>query len=225
MEEDVCQHGRDRRALRTTAIPCFQGAVPELKRRLQPPLHIEEDPPQVGVVSYRCQDERVIERVEKRPEIKIDRPVVFPTPLPAYPQRIMSRPSWPIPIGVRVKHRLHLRLQVQVRNRLSDPVCNRGHAERSHASAALLRYLNRLDRRRHVTTRGHPIPDLGLHDGQQLESLPNGDVAVINGPDTQTPPSPSWTPPSDLPDNSGASQLPLKRCGRQSELVFDGVDS
>jgi len=51
--------------------------------------------------------------------------------------------------------------------------------------------------------------DVGLHDGQQLESLPNGDVAVINGPDTQTPPSPSWTPPSDLPDNSGASQLPL----------------
>jgi hypothetical protein len=80
------------------------------------------------VVSYRFQHERVIERVEKRSEIKIDRPVVFPTPRPAYTQRIMSRPSRPVPIGIRVEHRFHLRLQVQVRDRLSDPIRDRRHA-------------------------------------------------------------------------------------------------
>jgi site-specific DNA recombinase len=60
-----------RRPLRAAAIPGLQGAVLELQRRFQPPLHVEEDPPQVGVVSDRFQNERVIERVEKRLEIQI----------------------------------------------------------------------------------------------------------------------------------------------------------
>ncbi len=42
--------------------------------------------------------------------------------------------------------------------------------------------------------------DVALHDGQQLRQLSNGDVAVINGPDTQAPPDPNWTAPSDLAD-------------------------
>jgi len=38
--------------------------------------------------------------------------------------------------------------------------------------------------------------DVALHDGQQLWQLPNGDVAVVNGPDTLTPPDPTWTAPA-----------------------------
>ena len=58
-----------------------------------------------------------------------------------------------------MKDRLHLGLQVQVRDRLSDPIRDRGHAEHSRP-AHLLRYLDRPDRRRHVAPRGHPVPDL-----------------------------------------------------------------
>jgi hypothetical protein len=39
----------------------LEGAVLELKRGFEPPLSVEEDPPQVGVVSYRFQNERVVE--------------------------------------------------------------------------------------------------------------------------------------------------------------------
>src|SRR5918992_3740643 len=117
-----------RRALRAPAISRLEGAVPQLKRRRQPPLHVEEDPPQVRVVSDRLQNERVIERVEKRLQVQVQNPVVLPTPLPADPQRIMSRPSRPIPVGVRVKDRLHLGLQAQVGDRLGDPIRDGGHA-------------------------------------------------------------------------------------------------
>jgi len=120
--------------VRTPAIPVLKGAILELKRRFEPPLHVEEDPPQVGVVSDRFQNERVIKRVKERPEIQVDRPVVSPTPLPACPQRVMSRPSRPVPIGVRVEDWLHLGLQVQTRDRLSDPVSDCGHAIRESAA-------------------------------------------------------------------------------------------
>src|SRR5450755_3342725 len=71
----------------------------------------------------------------------------------------MSRPSRPIPVGIRVKHWLHLGLQVQVRDRLSDPIRDSGHPEHPQ-SAGLLRYLDRPHRRRDVAPRGHPVPDL-----------------------------------------------------------------
>src|SRR5262249_16583370 len=59
VQEDVRQQGRDRRALRAATISLLESAVLALQRRLQPPLHVEEDPPQVGVVSDRFQNERV----------------------------------------------------------------------------------------------------------------------------------------------------------------------
>ena len=48
----------------------------------------------------------------------------------------MSRPSRPIPIGIRVEDRLHLRLQNQVHDRLRDPVRDRRHAEHPRPAAA-----------------------------------------------------------------------------------------
>ncbi len=55
--------------------------------------------------------------------------------------------------------RLHLRLQVQVHDRLRDPVGDRGHAEHPRPTTALW-YLDRLHRRRHVAPRAEPIPEL-----------------------------------------------------------------
>ena len=60
-----------RRALRAAAIPGLQGAVLQLQRRFEPPLNVEQDPPQIGVVSYRSQNERVVERVKERLQVQI----------------------------------------------------------------------------------------------------------------------------------------------------------
>ena len=54
---------------------------------------------------------------------------------------------------------LHLRLQVQLDDRLCDSVGDRGHTEGSDPSPVLLRYLHRLYRGRHIGPRGHPVPD------------------------------------------------------------------
>jgi hypothetical protein len=71
----------------------------------------------------------------------------------------MSRSSRSIPVGIRMEHRLHLRLQSQICDRLSDPVRDRRHTK-DPQSAVLLRYLNRSHRRRDVAPRGHSIPEL-----------------------------------------------------------------
>lgn len=116
-------------ALRAAAISCFEGAVLALQRCFEPPLHVEEDPPLVGVVSDRAQNERVVKRVEERPEIKVDHPVVAPTTRPAAPHRVQGRPPRPVPIGVRVEQGFHLWLQAQARDALSDPIGNGGNTE------------------------------------------------------------------------------------------------
>ena len=193
MQEDVRQQGRDRRALRAPAIPRLQGAVLALQRRLKPPLHVEEDPPLAGVTGERAQDERVVERVEERPQIEIDHPVVSPTPLPTHPHRVQGRASRPVPVGVRVEHGLHLRLQVQVHDRLRDPVGDRGHAEHPRPAAAF-RDLDRPHRRRHVAPRAKPIPELVEVPRQvRLERL---DRLLV---DTRSPPV-GLHPQPRLPD-------------------------
>src|SRR5712691_13395399 len=125
----------------------------------QPPLHVEEDPPLACVVRDRAQDERVVERVEERPQIEIDHPVVSPTALPAAPHRLQGRASRPVPVRVRMEARLHLRLQIQAHDRLRDPVGDRGHTEHPRPAAAF-RDLDRLHGRRHVAPRAEPIPEL-----------------------------------------------------------------
>ena len=58
-----------------------------------------------------------------------------------------------------MEQRLHIRLQIRPHNCLGDSVGDSGHPERPHA-LALLRYLDRTNRRREVRPRGHPIPEL-----------------------------------------------------------------
>ncbi len=50
--------------------------------------------------------------------------------------------------------------------------------------------------------------DVSLHDGQALQQLPNGDVAVINGPDTQSPADPNFVPDEAPLDDGGISAGP-----------------
>lgn len=160
VQEDVGQHGRERRPLRSPAIARAKGAVRVLQRRFQPPLDVEQEPPLTGVVSDRAQDELGIERVEERPDVKIDHPVVSPTPFATARHRIMRRAPRPIAIRIRVEHGLHERLQVQPGDRLGNPIGDSRHTERPDPLPACLRELHRPHGRRHVAPRGHPIPEL-----------------------------------------------------------------
>ena len=49
----------------SSTIPCDQAAVLALQWRCEPPLHVQQDPAQVGVMSYRLQNEIVGNGVEK----------------------------------------------------------------------------------------------------------------------------------------------------------------
>jgi hypothetical protein len=63
--------GENRRTLRGSAIALDQAAVLALQRRFQPPLHVEEDPAQVGVMSYRLENEVPRDAVEKRLQVQV----------------------------------------------------------------------------------------------------------------------------------------------------------
>jgi hypothetical protein len=71
VQKDVGQQGRNRRTLRSSAIALDQAAVLALERRLQPPLHVEQDEALVGVASYRLENEVVRDAVEKRLQVQV----------------------------------------------------------------------------------------------------------------------------------------------------------
>jgi hypothetical protein len=110
-------------------------------------------------MSYRFEHEVMRDAVEEGPDVNVEHPVQLPATLPADPDRVQRRPPRPIPIGVRVKERLHPGLQAPTHDRLSDPVRDGRHPEHSRA-AIPLRYLHRTHRRGHVAPRRQPIPEL-----------------------------------------------------------------
>jgi hypothetical protein len=98
---------------------------------------------------HRFDDEIPRHRVEERPDVDVDHPVVLPAPLPAGPDRVQRRASRPITIGIRVEDRLDLLLQMPGDNRLRDPVGDRGRPERSRSPRARARgRVRRTGRRR-----------------------------------------------------------------------------
>ena len=160
VQEQVRQDRRDRRSLRGSLISLHKRAVRALQRSFQPPLDVQKHPAAVGDRVHRTNHEVPRDGVEELLDVEIDHPVVLPTPLPAYPDRVMSRLLRAIAIGVRVEPRLHQRLQKHGHRRLRDPVGDRRHAEHPGPRAVRLRDLHRPDRGRKEGPRTHPIPDL-----------------------------------------------------------------
>jgi hypothetical protein len=132
-----------------------------LQRRHKPPLDVQQDPPPVGVdvLGHRPNNQLVVQAVEEGLDVQVDDPVRLPAALPAHPHRVQRRPARPVPVGIGVEHRFHLRLQVQAHDRLGDPVRDRGHAKDSDPTA-VLGDLHRTHRRREVAPRRQPIPEL-----------------------------------------------------------------
>jgi site-specific DNA recombinase len=149
---------RDRRALRAATIPADQGAIGSLHGCGQPPLHVQQHPRQVGVVSHRPEYEIMIKIVEKPLNVQIDHPVGVPTPFPAYPDRIQRAATRPIPIRIGVEDPLHARLQVHGHDRLRDSVRDSRHPEDPDPISIGLRYFHHPHRWRKVTPGRHPIP-------------------------------------------------------------------
>jgi hypothetical protein len=67
----------------------LQGAVWELQRRNQPPLHIQQHPLLVGVGLDRLDDEPMLDRVEEFLDVQIQQPVLLPAPLATDLQRMV----------------------------------------------------------------------------------------------------------------------------------------
>ena len=82
MQEDIREQRAHDAPLWGPCRPRRQRASLPLDRGREPPLHVEKDPPTVGILPHRPPDEVVIEGVEEGPDVKINNPIVLPAPLP-----------------------------------------------------------------------------------------------------------------------------------------------
>ena len=179
-ESSLLRWGRDRRSLRSSAVPLPQGAIGHLQRRFQPPLHVQQNPFLAGVRLHRLDDEIMIQGVEELLDVQINHPVALPAPLTAFSQRVMRRLPRPVPVGIRMENRFRPGLQLQGHHRLRNSVAHSGHSQNPRP-AMRFRYLNRLHRRREVRTRGHPVPDLIQVTPQILLEFAHGHVIHPSG--------------------------------------------
>jgi site-specific DNA recombinase len=67
-------------ALRRPLRPLNQRPVILLKRRLQPPLNVEKEPPLLGMPPHRFHQKLEIDVVEQTLDVKLQNPVVLPAP-------------------------------------------------------------------------------------------------------------------------------------------------
>src|SRR6478735_7381559 len=100
----------------------------------------------------------MVDVVEKRLDIKIYRPVVFPTTFPAHPDRVQCRPPRTVTIGIRMEDRFDLPFQDHGRRRLCDAVRHARNAEDANTTSSGFRYLYGFHRWREICSRGQPIP-------------------------------------------------------------------
>ncbi len=145
--------------LRRAFVPSYKCSIFHLSRSFQPPLNVQQNPLALRMLSDGAHDEGVIQIVKESFDIQIQNPVIPPASLPCYSHRFDCRLSRPVSIRVWMKMRFHLRLQIQLYHHLRNPVGYRGYSQRPFASVVLW-YLHGSHRRRKVTPRRHPIPEL-----------------------------------------------------------------
>jgi site-specific DNA recombinase len=103
--------GSHRRTLWGSFLSCDHGPVEHLHWGFQPPFDVQQDPPLVGVVSYRFEQQIMGNAIEKGPNIKIYNPVLFPAALSSHGQSVMSRAPRAVAVAVGMEDRLKLLLQ------------------------------------------------------------------------------------------------------------------
>src|SRR6266508_1476013 len=159
MQKHIGQKGTDDSSLRRPLRPRCQRPILQLRGRFQPPLHVERDPPTLRVLPNPAHHQRVVEVVEKAPDVQVNDPGVAPASLSGHRESFGRRLPRPVPVRVPVEIRLHRPLQVHFDNRLGHPICN-GRDTQPPLASALLWNANRAHRRWKVRPRRHAIPDL-----------------------------------------------------------------
>jgi hypothetical protein len=116
-------------------------------------LHQSQDPLIPDSSAYSLHQRGVRDFVEEGSDVEIDHPVPSPAALPTNAHCFQRRSPRSVAIGVGVEQRLHLRLQVQACDRLSDALSHSRHAkDPDRALPVLLRYFDRPYRRRKITS-------------------------------------------------------------------------
>jgi len=95
----------------------------------------------------------------ERFDVEIEYPVCSPTSFSAHCHRLQRRSPRSIAVRVGVEYWLHLRLQIQACDRLSDAVRHGGHTEDPDPMSICLWYVDFPHWRWEVTPGGHPIPE------------------------------------------------------------------
>ena len=90
VHEQVGEQGRDRRSLRGSLLSWDEGPVGHQYGGFQPPFDVQQDPPFVGVVSDRFEQQIMGNAVEEGPDVKVEQSS------PVFQQRfrVTARASW-----------------------------------------------------------------------------------------------------------------------------------
>ena len=150
---------RDHSALRSAAFAWNAHAALRFERRDQPPLDVQKNPVFLDVGAHRLHQQRVIDLIEGRLDIKLHHPVISPAAFTSDRHGLLRRPSRPVSIGVRMEDRVQLWFDEKLDDGLRYTVRDRGHSQLARA-ARCLGNLHLLDRRREVRPRRHPVPQL-----------------------------------------------------------------
>ena len=150
----------ERGTLRGPALALLHAPVSPRQRRFEPAFDIQQHPRQVAHRAHRLDHQIPRHAVEERPDIEIDHPVVLPAAHPAGSHGIERAAPRTVTVGIGVEDRFRPRLQNSGHHRLRDPIPHGRHTQNPGACAVRFRDLDRTHRRREVTTRGHPVPDL-----------------------------------------------------------------
>src|SRR5208282_658202 len=127
----------------------YDAAIFQLNRSLQPALDVEQNPRTVRMITNCLEHQLPINAVEIGFYVEVEHPVVAPAALPSLAHGVDRRSAGPVAIGVGVKHRLQMRLQVATNNFLGDTVSNRWNAQRARTTI-LLRNIHPSHRRRKI---------------------------------------------------------------------------
>ena len=126
--------GTDDSALRRSPVPSQLDTFPRLKWRFEPPLDVEQDPRLSDVAANRLHQEGTIDLIEGRLDVKLDHPVVLSAPFSGSGNRLFSRSVGPIPIRIRMEHRIQLRLDDLLDDGLRNPIRDRGNPQLASAA-------------------------------------------------------------------------------------------
>src|SRR6266700_477311 len=159
MQEQIGQQRADDPALRRALFTRNQLTVLLLHWRFQPALDVENHPWFLGVFLYRTYQQILRDVVEETLDVQIYNPVIAPASLPRLPHCFQRRLPRSIPIGIRMEQRVRRRLQSRLHHLLRNPIRHGRYAPLPFPTVCF-RYLHRPRRRRKVTARRHPIPDL-----------------------------------------------------------------